>query len=189
MRNEQLRVEPLAPAAAADPAAMTALSDLVNEVYAVAEDGLWLGGARTGPAEMARLTRAGQIVVARLGEKLAGCVRLQQLDDELGEFGMLAAAPAHRGTGVGRALVRFAEEHAGRPVMQLELLVPREWSHPSKEFLAAWYGRLGYRLVRVGTVGETYPELAPLLATPCDFRIYRKELRNTVAGAVVDAGS
>ena len=89
---------------------------------------------------------------------------------------MLVAAPAHRGTGVGRELVRFAEEHAGRPVMQLELLVPREWSHPSKEFLAGWYGRLGYRPVRVDTVDESYPDLAPLLTTPCYFRVYHKDL-------------
>jgi GNAT superfamily N-acetyltransferase len=186
----QLRVEPLAPAAADDLATMTALSDLVNEVYAVAEAGMWRDGAtRTTPAELARLARAGQVVAARVAGQLAGCVRVRQLDDRLSEFGMLAAAPERRGTGVGRALVRFAEEHAGRPAMQLELLVPRDWSHPSKEFLAAWYDRLGYRLVRVGTVGEAYPELAPLLATTCDFRIYHKDLRNTGAGTLVDADS
>jgi hypothetical protein len=28
--------------------------------------------------------------------------------------------------------------------MQLELLVPRDWRHPSKEFLKSWYGRRGY---------------------------------------------
>jgi hypothetical protein len=63
--------------------------------------------------------------------------------------------------------------------MQLEVLVPRTWSHPTKEFLAEWYPRLGYRKVRVGTIDESYPDLAPLLATPCDFVIYRKELDRT----------
>jgi hypothetical protein len=29
--------------------------------------------------------------------------------------------------------------------MQLEVLVPRQWSHRSKEFLKAWYTRIGYR--------------------------------------------
>lgn len=28
-----------------------------------------------------------------------------------------------------------------------------------------------------GHIEESYPELAPLLATPCDFVIYHKELR------------
>jgi hypothetical protein len=60
--------------------------------------------------------------------------------------------------------------------MQLELLVPRDWTHPTKEFLAAWYGRMGYRVARTGTIDEAYPALAPLLATPCDFVIYEKDL-------------
>ncbi|HZC14808.1 MAG TPA: hypothetical protein VE270_12385 [Thermoleophilaceae bacterium] len=81
---------------------------------------------------------------------------------------------------MGRALVAFAEEQSrerGRRAMQLELLVPRAWLHPSKEFLKAWYGRMGYRLVRTGRMDDAYPHLAPLLATPCDFTIYEKPLR------------
>ena len=35
---------------------------------------------------------------------------------------------------------------------------------------------MGYRIARTGTIDEAYPELAPLLATPCDFVIYRKDL-------------
>jgi hypothetical protein len=61
--------------------------------------------------------------------------------------------------------------------MRLGLLVPREWSHPSKEFLADWYGRIGYKVVRTGPVEETHPHLAPLLATPCDFLTHEKNLR------------
>ena len=37
-------------------------------------------------------------------------------------------------------------------VMRLEVLVPRTWTHPSKQFLKAWYGRRGYRLVRTTPV-------------------------------------
>jgi len=178
--SSRIHVDRLGPAAADDSETMSALSDLVNKVYAVAEEGLWLdGAARTDPAELARYTRAGEIAVATVDGRLAGSVRTRRLDDECGEFGMLVAGPEHRGTGVGRELVRFAERDslaAGRPVMQLELLVPREWTHPTKEFLTGWYGRLGYRLVRVGTIGEAHPDLAPLLATPCDVRVYRKDL-------------
>jgi ribosomal protein S18 acetylase RimI-like enzyme/NTP pyrophosphatase (non-canonical NTP hydrolase) len=153
------------------------LTGLVNDVYAAAEEGLWTGGARTTPEEVAALVRAGQIAVARLDGRLVGCVRIRRLDDTTGEFGMLAADPHHRGVGVGRELVRYAERHLESAFMRLELLTPREWSHPSKEFLAGWYGRLGYRKVRTGTVEETYPDLAPLLATPCDFVTYEKDLR------------
>jgi GNAT superfamily N-acetyltransferase len=159
---------------------MRRLSDLINEVYAVADDGIWLTGAtRTTPAEVAQLTHAGEIVVARFDGELAGCVRVQRFDEDTGEFGMLTADPAHRGVGVGGELIRFAERRTaseGRRTMRLELLVPRDWKHPTKEFLAAWYGRLGYRVVRTGTIDEAYPDLAPLLATPCDFVIYHKGL-------------
>jgi hypothetical protein len=60
--------------------------------------------------------------------------------------------------------------------MQLEVLVPREWTHPSKKFVTEWYTRSGYRVTRTGTLEEDYPHLAPLLATPCDFVIYHKDL-------------
>jgi GNAT superfamily N-acetyltransferase len=159
---------------------MAQLTELINKVYATSEDGLWFAGAdRTTVDEVATLTKAGQVAVARLDGRIVGCVRVQRLDSDTGEFGMLAADLAHRGTGVGRELVGFAERKchdAGLTAMRLELLVPRHWSHPSKEFLAAWYTRLGYRIVRTGTIDETHPALAPLLATTCDFVIYGKAL-------------
>jgi GNAT superfamily N-acetyltransferase len=171
----------LLPATAGDDARlMRRITDLTNEVYSVAEDGLWVSGAtRTTVDEMAELTRAGEIAVARFDGEVVGSVRVQRLDDATGEFGMLVADPARRGLGVGTELVSFAERSCragGLGTMQLELLVPRDWTHPSKEFLAEWYTRMGYRVARTGTIDEAYPELAPLLATPCDFVIYHKAL-------------
>ena len=172
----------MAPAAAAeDTALVTELAALVNSVYALAEEGLWADGTpRTTPEGMAALIAAGQIAVARADARIVGAVQIQRLDTGEGEFGMLVTNPAHRGQGVGRYLVRFAErwcrEH-GVDTMQLEVLVPRHWSHPSKEFLKAWYTRIGYHPVRTGQLEESYPELAPHLATPCDFVIYHKSLR------------
>ena len=175
-----IEVELLPRAARSDAALMERIGELTNDVYAVAEAGLWTDGAtRTSVGEIAELTAAGQIAVARMGGQVVGCVRMQRLDERTGEFGMLCADPAHRGLGIGRELIRFVEWKAcadGVSTMQLELLVPREWTHPTKQFLAEWYSRIGYRIARTGTIDEAYPELAPLLATPCDFVIYRKEL-------------
>ena len=67
--------------------------------------------------------------------------------------------------------------------MRLELLVPRGWTHPNKEFLKGWYGRRGYRLARTTTIAEEYPHLAPLLATPCDLEIHEKPLQPPVQTA------
>jgi len=98
---------------------------------------------------------------------------------ERGELGMLATGPSQRGNGVGRALLRFAEDISaarGLHLMQLELLVPQDWTHPSKTFLENWYTRSGYRLVRTDRPEKAIPHLAPFLATTCDYRIYHKAL-------------
>jgi GNAT superfamily N-acetyltransferase len=168
--------------ASADAALIDDLTELVNRVYEVAERGLWVDGAtRTTATEMAEMVAGAEIAVARLDGRVVGVVRVQQLDAATGEFGLLVSDPGHRGEGVGRDLVRFAEDLCRQrhlEVMQLELLVPRGWTHPTKTFLDAWYRRIGYRPVRTGTIDESYPQLAPLLATPCDFVIYRKDLRS-----------
>ena len=165
---------------AADPALVRRLTDLINAVYETSEDGLWSAGAtRTSAPAMSELIEAGEIAVATLDGELAGAVRVHPVSADTGEFGMLAAAPEHRGNGVGRALVDFAEQHSrdqGMRTMQLELLVPRTWRHPSKVFLDGWYRRIGYEVVRRTRLDENYPELAPLLATQCELLIYEKPL-------------
>jgi ribosomal protein S18 acetylase RimI-like enzyme len=175
-----LEIRMLPASASSDAAVMDRVTGLVNEVYADSEKGLWEGDPpRTSREQIAEFTSAGQIAVATLDGKIVGSVRVQRLEDGNGEFGMLAAGIAHRGAGIGRELVRFAEQKCreeGAKAMQLELLMPREWSHPAKDFLAAWYARIGYRVVRVGTLDEANPELVPFLATPCDFLIYHKDL-------------
>ncbi|MCK8608852.1 GNAT family N-acetyltransferase [Agromyces sp. C10] len=165
---------------AADAELVESIADLVNRVYNEAEAGLWLPGAeRTTPEQVAELVAAGQIATAREHDRLVGAVRVHALDDDLAEFGMLAADPDRRGLGIGRDLVAFSERLAagrGARTMQLELLVPVSWAHPSKEFLRAWYERLGYRVVRTGDLAELHPELAPLLATECDLLVFHRPL-------------
>jgi len=169
------------PADSADDAALVAaITELINGVYVIAEAGLWVDGARrTDAREIAELIRWEELVVARIGGRLVGVVRVHALDAGTAEFGMLAADPARRGVGIGRALVAFAEGWAaerGFARMQLELLVPTSWQHPSKQLLHDWYSRIGYRVVKTGALGELYPELEPLLATTCDLVVYRKAL-------------
>ena len=186
MRNDdhqptRFDIRRLAASASEDARLVEQLTDLINDVYATAERGLWRKGwARTNAAEVAELIRAREIAVAARHGHVVGSIRVHDVADDRGEFGMLVADPAQRGTGIGRALVAFAEQDArerGLQTMQLELLVPREWPHPSKEFLRGWYGRIGYRLVRTGSLADNYPQLAPLLATPCDLTVYEKPLR------------
>jgi GNAT superfamily N-acetyltransferase len=93
---------------------------------------------------------------------------------------LLVATRDERGTGVASALLDFVERRGverGLRAIQLELLVPRASPHPSKEFLKAWYGRRGYRIVRTQEFDDAYPHVAPLLATPCDLEIHQKPLQ------------
>lgn len=179
-QHVQIAIRLLPPADSQDARLIDDLARVINAVYETAESGLWRDGAtRTSSSELAALIAAGQIAVATRNGQLAGSVHIHDIAADAGEFGMLVADPQHRGTGVGRALLEFAERHSrerGRRAIQLELLVPRTWHHPHKEFLKAWYGRRGYRLIRSTTLEETHPHLAPLLATPCDLNIYQKPL-------------
>ncbi|MFD5829780.1 GNAT family N-acetyltransferase [Lentzea sp. NPDC060358] len=121
------------PAFTSDAALVPQIAELVNRVCAEAEKGLWASGSRTSEAEVADLVRAGEIAVVTSGARVVGAVRVHRLEDGLGEFGMLVAAPQDRGTGIGRDLVAFAENwtrEQGLPRMQLELLVPQGWEHP-----------------------------------------------------------
>ncbi|WP_069160279.1 GNAT family N-acetyltransferase [Nocardia altamirensis] len=173
-----LQITSLSPDQAADFDLVCAVVALINEVYEVAEEGLWANGhTRTTTDDIAALIRADEITVAHLDNELVGVVRIRRIDQEVSEFGMLAAAPKRRGLGIGRELVRFAEQRgrdSGASSMQLELLVPREWTHPSKEFLTQWYTRLGYTAVHTGQLADSYPELTPRLTTPCHLITYRK---------------
>jgi GNAT superfamily N-acetyltransferase len=180
--NNETAVELLEAAAGCDAGLVDELAHLINGVYAIAESGLWREGfVRTTAPELAELIRERQIAVATRRGDLVGSVRMHDVAGDTSEFGMLVAAPEQRSTGVGRALVDFAERSSrerGLRAMRLELLVPRDWSHPSKEFLKAWYGRSGYRMVHTRSFDDAYPRLAPMLATPCDLEVHEKPLQS-----------
>lgn len=171
------------------PASITAVEiehivNVINCVYNTSEGALWKQRVvRTTVDEVVDLIRAGELAVARSSGRIVGCVRIRRIDQTTGEFGMLAVDNDYQGTGVGRALVRFAEqkckiEHLR--CMQLELLEPQEGSHPAKVILKNWYTRIGYRPIRTEAVDALFPELAALLAVPCKFVIFEKELQEDV---------
>jgi GNAT superfamily N-acetyltransferase len=170
----------LAPAEAGDAVLVGELVSLINEAYAVGEAGLWREGTtRTGPGEIAEATRGGGMLAATLEGRLVGAAYVRPLDASTADLGLVSAVPEDWGTGVGRELVRSAEElirSGGLTTMQLELLVPKGWVHPEKERLRGWYTRLGYRVVRTAPFEEVAAHLAPQLAVPCEFLVFRKRL-------------
>jgi len=161
---------------------MEHITNIVNRVYAASEESLWMHGAvRTTVEEVAELTSRGEIAVARLMGQIVGCIRVREIDQETGEFGMLAVDDEYQGTGIGSELIRFAEQkckNAQLRKMQLELLVPQEGTHPAKVILKNWYTRIGYRPIHTDSIAASYPTLARMLAIPCKFVVFEKELRN-----------
>jgi GNAT superfamily N-acetyltransferase len=163
-----------------EPAAIRRLSDLINLVYDEAESGMWKRpGTRTDPAAVERLLRERSLILAEIDGALVGSVHVSRMGDGVGEFGMLVAVPELRGAGIGTALVRRAEDWArdqGCHTMRLELLTPRNWASPCKEFLAQWYARIGYVPQAREPLEKMYPNLVPELATECDFTVWHKPL-------------
>ena len=177
----ELVVDRVDPARSDDRDFVEQVVALVNEVYVDAESGMWRDDSpRTSADEISRFAAAGELVTAtRPGRGLVGVIRVHDVDPETSEFGMLAAAPDQRNLGVGRALVDAIEQDArdrGMSAMQLELLVPTAEAHPSKVFLASWYGRRGYRQIATVDFAERYPDLAPRLAVACELQLHRLPL-------------
>ncbi len=148
------------------------LARIVNAAYETGEVGIWRPGWQRVTADrMHELVAAGEIAVAWDGDTPVGCVRVQRLDEQTAMFGMLSVDPAAHGSGLGRALIAFAEEAYDVAEMELELLIPRGAPHPSKVRLHDWYSRLGYRQ----TGRRDFEE--PDLTAPADLFVYRKQLR------------
>ncbi len=156
------------------------LCDLINEVYGVAESGMWKPSARrVYKTEVENLIKEALLILAEINGEIVGSIKYQIINDTTSEFGILVADKDYRGKGIGTALVDAAEQQArsdNSKNMRLELLTPRHWQHPSKEFLKGWYSRLGYKPSFSEPFEKTNPEKIDMLATECDFTVWLKEL-------------
>jgi GNAT superfamily N-acetyltransferase len=159
---------------------MKALTELVNRAYAAAEVALWKADKeRIGVERLTSIVAAGDLAVARSGERIVGCVRIRMLEDGAGFFGLLAVDPAAQGAGAGTELVGFAERLArerGASEMELRVLTPRQGSDSAKDRLREWYSRLGYRMTQRCDFSETHPDEKAAMRVPLDIVTYRKRL-------------
>jgi GNAT superfamily N-acetyltransferase len=165
----------------AGKARKTEIASLINRVYAEAEEGMWQPEFhRVQLDEVEQLIIEQKLILAILKGRIIGSVFVTQLNDTLGEFGMLVCEPEYRHQGTGRKLIDAAEKLClakGCSAMQLELLYPRHWLQKSKEILKVWYPKLGYVKGGEQNFNSLYPQLAPVLATECVFSVYTKRLK------------
>jgi ribosomal protein S18 acetylase RimI-like enzyme len=115
-------------------------------------------GPRTTVGDLQQLLRceSAHILVAEMedgnGRSIAGCVLIEEDDDDC-IIGMLAVDPGRQNLGLGRLLVRAAEQHA---VSKLGYKAAKMWVLGGRDELLAWYKRLGYE-----ATGETRPFFGP----------------------------
>jgi GNAT superfamily N-acetyltransferase len=178
--------------AAQDDTLVTHITEFVNRIYYDSEASFWNpDSARTNTAEIRDYLRSGALALAwrpdcsyeshsDVAAELWGCIYIKLLPaEQTGEFGMLACEPKARGRGVGRDLLRFAEEdlkRRGAEQMRLELLQGDGWRHDFKDRLEAWYERAGYQLVAVEEVRKRWAALVPMLAKPAVMKVFHKKL-------------
>ena len=173
-------VKPVAPDGALDEILVEELVSVINAAYAVGEAGFWREGTtRTNPGEIADAIRSGGMLATALDGRIVGCAYVRPVDAHTADLGLVSVAPDRWGGGIGRELVRSAEgltRSRGTSTMQLELLFPVGWTHAEKDKLRSWYTRLGYQEVRSAPFEEVAAHLAPQLAAPSEFLIFRKRL-------------
>jgi GNAT superfamily N-acetyltransferase len=156
------------------------LANLINRVYDEAESGMWKrAGTRISSEEVAERLQSASMILAEIEGSIVGAVSIRRIDSHIGEFGALVTDPAYRGRGIGSKLVAAAEAWAKSRAlsqMRLELLAPRNWVHPGKQLLERWYSRIGYVQTTQEPFEKMHPDKAGLLAIPCIFGIWHKEL-------------
>lgn len=195
--KESLRVDLPAASVAENAGLVEHLTTFINYAFTTSEQGIWdldkpkferLTADKTRDLlrsrELAFVWRGDAPDIASALDKLGppcvvGSVRLHWAEPQIGDVSLVACTNSVRGQGVGRAIMRFAEEHfkrEGGKAVQIELLVPQAAPHPEKVKLDAWYQRLGFVPIRMEEFHLRYPHLAPLLAGECLLKVYEKPL-------------
>jgi len=194
--NSQVQVTIPPPSTAEDHPLVARLTEIINKAYRLAKKDFFdniTTYARTDDAQLRDFLRKGELVLAYKqspppsppvsplsAESLIGCVRIVDVSPTHADFELLACDPDVHGKGAGRALVKFAEQHArdvlGKSVMMCGALLPLDLNIPDKDFLCKWYERMGYELVRVGDFAVDYPKDAARLIIRLEYRRFEKRL-------------
>lgn len=132
----------------AQPEMADQLTDVVNWAYRgkSGEQG-WTGemefidGIRIALEDMRKTLADSVVLVAVHGDRIAGCVKIEQLDSGEAEVGMFAVDPDFQSCGVGRALLDAAHDFAGEVMDAKETVM---MVLDNRQDIIAWYQTCGY---------------------------------------------
>lgn len=120
----------------------TAMMPAINQAFAIER---FLEGSRTDEARLAEMMEKGEFLIAQNGNGNIVASVYVEVRSTRGYLGMLAVDPAEQGKGLGRAMVRAAEDYCRtKGCSVLDLLVIN-----LRTDLPPFYRRLGYK--EVGT--------------------------------------
>ncbi|MFC7379573.1 GNAT family N-acetyltransferase [Brevundimonas sp. GCM10030266] len=102
-----------------------------------------LDGQRTDAEDLASILSDPEqgMLTAWNGDALVGCILIARRGEGIGYFGMLSVSPLLQNAGLGRKLVRIAEQTMADRFGALRVRIS---VIPQRDTLIAWYERLGY---------------------------------------------
>ncbi|MEP3225211.1 MAG: GNAT family N-acetyltransferase [Parasphingorhabdus sp.] len=138
-----------------------------------------LGGQRTDREALQAIV--GQtdsvILIAKIADQMIGCVQLNRVDNGLAYLGLLTVDPDRQAGGLGKILLREAEDFVSRhwQAQMIEMTVIRQ-----RDDLIAYYQRRGYNLT-----GEKrpFPLDDPRFGLPKNEQLEFVVLRKTLTAA------
>lgn len=166
------------------PEKVISLCHFINQAYQIADQGIWQEWQRIDEETLTTLLKDQSVLIAEYEHKTVGCINVNLLTDVIAEFSMFAVDPSQQKLGIGHQLMQAAEQWAinhDRTIAQIEVVYPRDWLHPYKEYVKNWCQMNGYLAIYQGPFEELNAQLVAKLAhaktaTPCNYIIYHKKL-------------
>ena len=127
------------------------------------------------------------LLVGDADGEIGGCVQVhlkykpEMYTDGRAEFEMLTVKSSLTKRGFGKVLIKAAEEMGrkdGAKTMVLMVFHPDPDHHldAHKQFLFAWYKKLGYERTVTPNITDLFPEAESVLAFPCKLAFHEKSI-------------
>lgn len=149
----------------AEPHDLARVTPLINRAFEC--EAFFAVGDRTSDVQIREKYDVGMFFLAEIRDRLVGCVHAEHRENGRGYISMLAVDPIHQRVGIGRHLMRVAEQHCLQAHCTEVLITVINLRTELRPF----YGRLGY--VEDGTAPYSDAHRA---TQPVHFIVMRKSL-------------